>query len=204
MKIQDLDTPEGLEMIRKAKTDNEVVEEILKKLESYFAYIVRGFTNKNYEDYMQEARFAFLRAIRNFDFDRGAKFTSYSIQSIRNALIRYSTALDKNFAVDYRKKIDLNLTEVNWEKIESMIDGESWLEEVLESEELENILNLLDEREKFVLKSVYGIYEEPKRTYDEIGFILNVSGTRAGQIMCEIRWKIKRSMGTCQKQKISV
>ena len=71
--------------------DPELEAELLRRHEPLALRLAAGFSHRGepYEDLCQVARIALLRALRNYDPDRAAQFSTYAVPTIVGALKRH-------------------------------------------------------------------------------------------------------------------
>ena len=125
---------------------------------------------------LSDGNLALIQAVDGFDFARGNKFSTYATWAIRNALAR-------SVQRSIRRRYPLALCE------ESLTVPDSGTDEHEREEDRERCrsavrrwLGRLDQRERRILASRYGIGGGPKHTLREIGRELGISKERVRQI----------------------
>ena len=133
---------------------------------------------------VSDGNLALIQAVDGFDFARGNKFSTYATWAIRNALAR---SVRRSIR---RRRYPLALCE------ESLTASDSGADEHEREEDRERCrsavrrwLGRLDQRERRILASRYGIGGGPAQTLREIGRELGISKERVRQI--EVRAQAK-------------
>jgi len=137
----------------------------------------------NQEEFSSIGMIGLCKGVLKFDKSKGFKESSYLYKSIFNAMSMYIRSQNtsnrgrdfQTISLDYEfdNGSDVKLT------LEDMLKDERVdIEEQLENTELSNALQqkieVLNEREKFIIKNLYGIDCE-KKTQRDISKILNIS-----------------------------
>jgi RNA polymerase primary sigma factor len=135
---------------------------------------------------ISDGNLALIQAVDGFDFARGNKFSTYATRAILNQLGR-----NKRRCIRRR-----NLSLVPFE--ESLTAPDSHLDEADAEEDRDRLqsavrrwLCRLEERERRVLASHYGLGGVPQQTLAQIGQQLGISKERARQIEDRARAKLR-------------
>lgn len=137
--------------------------------------MAKEYANKGvaFDDLVSEGYIGLIKAAGKFDPTKGAKFTSYAANYVRQSMMQ---ALGIN---------DCPLNDNASTRLESMAGGEestdSMAERVLGRDDIENALNVLSDRERMVIAHCYGV-GKPLMTFAEIGEEMGLSRERVRQI----------------------
>lgn len=133
-------------------------------------YVNRGVA---LDDLVSEGYIGLIKAAEKFDSTKGAKFTSYAANYVRQSIIQ---ALGIN---------DCQLNDNASTRLESMASHEdgtdSLAEMVTMNGDIADALNVLNERERTVIAHCYGV-GKPLMTLAEIGEEMGLSRERVRQI----------------------
>jgi len=166
-------------------------------------------------DLIAEGNMGLIKAIDNFDWDKGYRFISYAVwwvrQSILQSLNEHSRIirLPVNVVQDVQKakKQNIHVEEINPKlsnlpysvNFEQSVteDGDTLLDFIADTEtpmaddlvdgedilknELFNIMDVLDERERIIITEYYGL-SGMSRTLEDIGFDFDLTKERVRQI----------------------
>ena len=113
------------------------------------------------------------------------KTTAKRVQTIKNSMIREPVSIYTPVAED--------LCLQDYICDDEATDPENMAGVSALKEDILKILNILNEREKFILKNRYGIGMPKAKTLDELGKILNFSKERIRQIEKEALKKLRKS-----------
>lgn len=172
-----------------------VEEEIIYLYEKTIGYILRNFEKFNYyEDMKQEVLIALIKAIRTYDIGCSIKFSTYAVNSMRYIVYRKMRYQQLIRVPEY---LDLNENCINvhsnWMKNKNNEDFNIY--DIVLSEGFPMInydINIytmkenLSDREFEVAYMYYLGYKQA-----DISRVLNVTTTRIGQIMGNIKNKLK-------------
>jgi len=160
------------------------------------------------DDAWQEARIALLRAMRDYNPERGNRFTTVYYTYLKNALLdyihmsRFNTHYQKrNYSKSTPLFVSLFDTVVTKDEERTLLDTiadpedhfariEEQLDAVMEVEEL---LSGLNDRDRSILILRFGLNGEEPMTYRQIGERLGLNRERVRQRMNELVYTIRKN-----------
>jgi len=160
------------------------------------------------EDAWQEARIALLRAMRDYNPERGNRFTTVYYTYLKNALLDYIHM--SRFNKHYSKRncsrsaplfVSLFDTVVTKGEEHTLLDTiadpedhfarvEEQLDAVME---VENLLSGLNDRDRSILILRFGLNGEEPMSYRQIGERLGLTRERIRQRMKELVYRIRKN-----------
>lgn len=185
------------ELVRKLAAGNlRLVVSIAKK------YMGMGVSLLDLIGYGNEG---LMKAIEKFDFKRGFKFSTYAFWWIRQSIAKGATEFGKKISAPIRQSRkgipveSLNtLMSDGKSEVGNFIEDEDasvvkGIEYVFLKEDIDAVLSVLSYRERVILELRLGINDGRKRTLEEIGIELGLSGKRVRQIEAEVLTKLRTS-----------
>lgn len=164
---------------------NKLIEHNLRLV----AHLVKKFDNtgEDNEDLISIGTIGLIKGIESFSPDRGTKLATYAARCIENEILMYLRSTKKT-----RKDISLQ-DPIGQDKEGNEIslfdileaDNEDIIEYIqlnLEVAKINKYLSVLDDREKLVLISRYGLDNKKERTQKEIAKTLNISRSYVSRI----------------------
>lgn len=144
------------------------------------------------EDLISEGNIGLTKAIDRFDNTKDVKFISYAVWWIKQSMQEY---IKKKQIID-KSEFEINPinnkdTEINIDEVsdEINVDNNEIIDEEhdFENDEtkykiINNLLNKLNSRGKFIIESYFGLNGHEQKNLDEIGKILNISKERVRQL----------------------
>ncbi len=170
--------------MRGAAVKNRIVEMNLRLVVSIAKTRVRpGY---DLSECVSDGNLGLIQAVDGFDFARGNRFSTYATWAIRNVLVenerRFIRRRGHHFALDEESVAARDSHVDEYEREEAQNQRQSLVE---------RWLGLLDERERRILVSRYGIGGTPKRTLVQIGQELGISKERVRQIEARANAKLR-------------
>ena len=143
--------------------------------------IVKKFVapQQSFDDLLSEGVVTLMKAVEKFDFDRGFRFSTYAYRSILRDVYRTVTQAAKEEASFVRDAEEWAFEDADTSSSSSMSD-QVWsnLRELLAS-----LLDQLDRRERFIIRSRYALGAHRKvRTFQFLADKLGVSKERVRQL----------------------
>ena len=186
------------------KAKNEILESNLR----FVFDIARHYTGRGVpiSELISDGNMGLLRAIEKFDESKDVKFISYAVWWIRQAMLESITKKNAINFVEIEPNTD-NDTSMDKKLIEDDEDDVSFNNDFSnENDEKEReikieqknivikLLNVLDERERDVIESYYGINDKKELTLTDIGKKYNLSSERVRQIKKKGLMKLRTKM----------
>ena len=160
-------------------------------------------TEDEWQSYYDFGMDGLIKASRDFEFDKGFKFTTFAIACIRHMLLRkiYLNTMKKRFNPNGR---DLSLNYIVDEEendefgdfIEDLnVNIEQEIEKKLEIERLLNAVeNLENEKDKLVVKMYYGLDGYSERSLEIVGNAMGCSRQMIRQRLERAKRNLKKSL----------
>lgn len=186
------------------KAKNEILESNLR----FVFDIARHYTGRGVpiSELISDGNMGLLKAIDKFDESKDVKFISYAVWWIRQAMLE---SIKKKNAINFVEIEPNTDNDVSMDKklIEDDEDDTSFNNDFSnENDEKESeikigqknivikLLNVLDERERDVIESYYGINDKKELTLTDIGKKYNLSSERVRQIKKKGLMKLRTKM----------
>lgn len=159
------------------KVKNEIVQANLRLVVSFAKRHLSG--SEDFFGLVSDGNMSLIRAVEKFDFSRGNKFSTYA-----------SWAIMKNFArtipeeFKQRDRFRTSQEELFLGQPDNRGDGvRQEADQSVREQQIERILSRLDERERKIIVSRYGLdHEQEPLTLKEVGEKLGVTKERVRQI----------------------
>jgi RNA polymerase sigma factor (sigma-70 family) len=167
----------------KSKIQGIIIERL-----SYLIYSrIKGYKTRSfYSDLIQEGRIGLLKAIQDFDMERGLNFFKFSLWHIKNR-VRYYVNSQKRFERGmrgYEKELNESIDVPNPYEYYEEIEGKKVLEDVLHK---------LPELESKVVRMRFGMGGLKRHTLQQIGDIFSVSRQYVQQVESRAISKLKKN-----------
>ena len=147
----------------------------------------------NYEDLVQEGYIGLLKAVRKFDYTRFPNFFVYAEQWIRNGIKKSASKFDVVYSKDRERVVYAEPSELG---LEEEMD-ENTPEDVFFSKErasvINNILDDFPERDKEIVKRIFGVGGYKQQTLRDIGPLYNLTHERVRQIKNNVISKLRKN-----------
>lgn len=147
--------------------------------------------NNNFFELVSDGNMSLIRAVEKFDFSRGNKFSTYA-----------SWAIMKNFArsipeENYRRDRFVTGHEEMFESAADTRADEHEYESSLKrmQEAIQGMLGRLDERERRIIVSRFGLGGAVEQTLEQLGRELGITKERVRQIESRAQLKLKKIAG---------
>ena len=144
--------------------------------------------NNNFFELVSDGNMSLIRAVEKFDFSRGFKFSTYA-----------SWAIMKNFArtIPEEKTRRDRFVTGHEEMFESAADHrtdehESESDHKRNQETVQGMLGRLNDRERQILVSRYGLNGESEQTLEQLGKVLGITKERVRQIESRAQEKLRK------------
>lgn len=193
-KIDDMKAGEDLSGSQLKEQIKKVQNKIVTEL-SFLVYSVtkpyRSFPN--YEDLVQEGFIGLIKAVRRFDHNRFPNFFVFSEQWIRHSVKRAASRFDIVYNPDKTRVVYAEPSEVG--KEEEQVE-ETPEEQFFAKERticMEKVLHDLPERDREIVRRIFGLGGRKPQTLREIGPMFNLTHERIRQIKNKAISKLRKS-----------
>lgn len=172
----------------KYENDIEARNKLVAANLKFVANIAKNYQGRglSYSDLISEGNIGLIRALDNFDGNKGFKVISYSIWWIRQAI---KEAIEKRNVIDAEDLPKFNEKEEidDNDDVDSKIPNNFTYENNFEKEhdikmKIGSLMNFLSNKEKTIITQYYGLNGCKPKTLDEIGKEFGISKERIRQI----------------------
>ncbi len=191
--LSPLSREEEYSLWEKYKKNNDLSarDKIIKSNLKFVASVAKPYIGMglSYSDLIAEGNIGLIKALDKFDYEKGYKTISYSVWWIRQTILE---ALNKRNIIKgdelapSEKFDDENNTDTDGEEIvsEKYIDTFNFdnLKRNDESSVVKDLMDSLNEREKKVISSYFGLDSKDEMTLEEIGNEMGLTKERIRQI----------------------
>lgn len=199
-------TKERRLLLKCQKGDLKAKNAILEANLRFVFDIAKRYTGRGVpiSDLISDGNMGLLRAIEKFDYDRDIKFISYAVWWIRQAMledIKKRKLLnmveidpsESNGVIMEKKLIDDEDENVSYYEVGFSDEEEEKTKEIngLQKIVVSNLLESLEEREKVIIESFYGLGNKKELSLTEISKKYNLSVERIRQIKLTAIRKLK-------------
>jgi len=164
---------------------NKLIEHNLRLV----AHIVKKFenTSEDTEDLISIGTIGLIKAIESFSIDKGTKLATYASRCIENEILMVLRSTKKtkkdvslHDPIGHDKEgNNINLIDILVSETEDIIDT---IQLNLELEKVRKYINILDEREREVIVSRFGLELKKEKTQREIAKELGISRSYVSRI----------------------
>jgi RNA polymerase primary sigma factor len=203
-------------LIQDGNLNETQIEELKKELIignlKFVISIAKKYQNIGLDipDLISEGNIGLISAMNHFDYKKGVRFITYASYWIKESIIKSVNEnsrlvrLPVNVIKESIRKKPLEESNIIENK-QFKVVNDDLLSDVIPGDESDipgyslykndilNILNTLDERERFIIISSFGLQSEPK-TLEEISKHLNISKERVNQIKQKSLIKLKSNI----------
>ena len=203
-----LSKEEEYNLLLKMKTDPEARSKLIEHNLRLVAHIVKKFDKHESinDDLISIGTIGLIKGIDSFDITKNNKLTTYCARCIENEILMYFRTNKKNInneslndSIGYDKDgNEINLIDVIKD------NNKDYIEEINNKDNLKllnNLLNILNKREKEIIIKRYGLYDEREQTQIEISKSLGISRSYVSRIEKKALSKIYKEL---KKKNISI
>lgn len=146
----------------------------------------------NYEDLVQEGFVGLLRATRKFDRTLFPNFFVYAERWIRHCIKRAASRFDVVYNPNRSRVVYAEPVEIgNEEEVEDTPEEMFFIKE--KSSQIERVLNDFPERDREIVKRIFGLDNNDPLTLREIGPMFDLTHERVRQIKNKIISKLRKN-----------
>lgn len=161
---------------------NKILASLVKKLGYLVQAKIKGYRRQIfYNDLLQEGKLGLLKAIEDFDFERGINFFKFACWHIQHRIRVY---------LHWYKKANKAIEEENYF---NEIYAQDYFEQAELQQTIINALEYLPEVDRRIITMRFGIYDNEYRTFKQIGEELSLSKQRVEQIQKRALLKLKNN-----------
>jgi len=193
------------EQIDNLKASKDLPQEVLaKEVNALQSKIVEGlaflvYSNTkmyrkfpNYEDLVQEGFIGLLRAVRKFDRTLFPNFFVYSERWIRHSVRRAASRFDIVYNPNRSRVVYAEPSELGQEEEVEHGPEEIFFEKEKE-ERIAAVLGDLPDRDREIVKRIFGLDEYPPQTLREIGPMFDLTHERIRQIKNKVMAALRKN-----------
>ena len=186
-------------LVRMQQGDKKAKEELILHNMRLVAHVAKKYQNseEDMEDLISIGTIGLIKAVSTFDYEYGNRFATYAIRCIDNELLMYFRRIKKN-------KLEVSLfepigTDKEGKQIHLMeillvdeIDVPKQMEQNRDIDLLkQHFMDVLTEREAYIIKKRYGIFGEKELTQREVAKTLGISRSYVSRIEKRALEKLK-------------
>lgn len=147
----------------------------------------------DYDDFLQIATIELMNVIDNkYDITMGTEFSSFAVLCIKRTLSNYLKTVNKDKRrFEYREDLFENIESYLASKSLNKIASEL-IEEVGNEEVVEQFLQSLSERDRFIFERSYGFVDDKPMSIQKLAKILNISASRVGERLMVLKEMFKK------------
>ncbi|MBP1308775.1 RNA polymerase sporulation-specific sigma factor [Paenibacillus sp. 1182] len=196
------DSEEVVEYVKLPLTDAEK-DKYAREDESLVFYVVKMFENSgvDYDELVSIAMVGFAKALHAFDKNRLVKFSTYSINCIRNEILFFlrkeRNHVKNSISMNCVLSVDKNGNSLSLEDTVSTLDKDerSVEDNIVLSDEiklLRSALSDLSDKEQYIITYRYGLDRGITKTQREIADTIGMSQANVSKIEKNILDKVKK------------
>lgn len=185
-----------IEILKNDKSKISEINNLQNKIINGLSFLVYDMAKSyrkfpNYEDLVQEGFIGLIKAVRKFDFNKYPNFFMYANQWIKNSIKKSASRFDVVYNPN-RKRVVYAEKESDNEEDSSMDLENIFFEKELKIKVQETI-NELSDRDREIIKKIFGFIDSAPQTLREIGPEFNLTHERVRQIKNNIISKLKNN-----------
>lgn len=177
-----------LKILKEAQEENKkkIIASLIKQLGYLVQSKIKGYRQKSfYGDLLQEGKLGLLKAIKDFDLQRGINFFKFACWHIQHRIRVY---------LQWYKKVNKVVEEDENNYFDSHEKcAQDIFEQIEVQQTIKRALDKLPEIDKRVLIMRFGIYDNEFYTFKQIGDRLCLSKQRVEQIQKRALLKLKNN-----------
>lgn len=174
------------------------VENIQNRIVTELSFLVYSVTKPyrsfpNYEDLVQEGFIGLVKAVRRFDHTRFPNFFVFSEQWIRHSVKRAASRFDVVYNPDKTRVVYAEPSEVSKEEEQVVDTPEEQFFTMERNERIAEVLGELPERDREIVKRIFGLDGYKPQTLREIGPLFDLTHERIRQIKNKAISKLRKN-----------
>lgn len=181
--------------------DKEACDRIIWHNMRLVAHMAKKYVNSNFEmdDLISTGTIGLIKAVRNFDADKGSKFATYAAKCIDNEILMMLRSDKKHQReVSIYEPIGTDKEGNKISLLEIMVSGDSDVPKLVEQGEdiawlRKAFLEVLNERERQIIALRYGFSPAGELTQREIASMLSISRSYVSRIEKKALEKLKEN-----------
>lgn len=185
--------------------DKQAFDKLIESNMRFVTYICKQYQTDyvEYEDLFQIGSIGLIKAVKTFDVEKGNRFATYAYQVIGNEIkmaLRKTKKIDKNISLD----ASIHESDKTGEKIvlERVLASDNDVEEeCVKKEFVRNILNILKEKDRFILECYFG-FRGQDFTQKEIANLLDMEQSNVSRKISHALKEIRLYLNMCEGLKI--
>ena len=201
-KFKPLDKNKEISLFLKYKNNNDISarNELITSNLKFVVDIAKRYKGHglSFGDLVSEGNIGLLKAIDRFDEKKDTKIISYGVwwirQTIKEAIAKKNNIQADDLPEDHEKQVNdddlYNHQDEN--EFNSLFENDDYYTNSSNVEIVNKLLDSLDEREKEIIISYFGLYDNDQLTLEEIGIKYDLTKERVRQIK-EVALKKLRS-----------
>ena len=157
--------------------DPEAKEKLIKhNMRLVVKKVYSSFYGSSYEleDLISLGYLALVQSVMKYDIDKGTSFSNYVYKAIDNTIIKYMKSESKHFDVNHLDNPVSSTTDNEFTK--------SYLDIIDEYKVVREIVESLPEKQKIVIKELYGFDDGEAHTLMEVGEKLSMTYQNVSKI----------------------
>ncbi|MBE7029571.1 MAG: RNA polymerase sporulation sigma factor SigK [Clostridia bacterium] len=186
-----LSKKEEEDLILKFKSGDESARDILiERNLRLVAYVAKKYYQcpKDYEDLISIGTIGLIKAINNFDNDKGIRLATYAVRCIQNEILMClrsekklvnEVSINEPIGFDYEGN-EINLMDILTDEEEAVFNEVNLNINIKKL--YEGVESVLDEREKKIISLRYGLYNKKPLTQKQVAKKLDISRSYVSRI----------------------
>lgn len=177
--------------------DEKALEKLVTSNLRFVVSIARQYSTKSedvtIDDLISEGNIALMLAARKWNPDKEPRFVNYAVHDVKRAMFQVISQEDNTVTLDAPAHPGQTNTRGDMQKAGKPMTDDA-TEEGEDSQSLALAMRYLDDREKRIIQSFYGIGTEDTRTMAEIGEDMGLKRERVRQIRKTAERKIRKKL----------
>ena len=177
--------------------DDKALDKLVTSNLRFVVSLARQYSMKtddvSIDDLISEGNIALMMAARKWNPEKEPHFVSYAVHDVKRAMLQAVSQQDNTVTLDAPAHQGQTNTRGDMQKAGKPMTDDA-TEDGENSQSLALAMRYLDDREKTIIKSFYGIGTEDTRTMAEIGEEMGLKRERVRQIRKTAERKIRKKL----------